>query len=137
MPTPGERGRSESESEVDEYERLTARGRRRAEGKDDESGYLPAGTQFAQFLRYYGAGAYFGPWRETADGIIPFRMYWLLSAELESILALEELTYASAITHALSVALAGEKDRPKAERAIRDLATRAVPLIRSGANGGL
>lgn len=89
----------------------------------------------AQFVDRFGWGAYWGtpgrPW-PTTDGIIPWRLFHTLYAELRHLVAGDRLSMSSAVIHGLTPAFGKKGD---AEKALRQLEREAAPLVK-GRNRG-
>lgn len=89
----------------------------------------------AQFCDRFGWEAYWGMGRRwwnrrwpTTDGIIPWRLFFLMEAQQAHLLALDRLTWSSAVIQALAVAFGDEQ---KARRMMEKLQGEAFPLVPS------
>jgi hypothetical protein len=81
---------------------------------------VPAAVAVAQFCRFY-PGLYRDPAYPTRDRVVPFARFWTLHQALTAVMALERVSMARAIGHALGQVFA--KDRALPQPLADDLVT--------------
>lgn len=64
----------------------------------------------------------------TSDGIVPWRVFVVLTSDLHHVLALRRLNEAQAISHALMVVL-DEENSGRVRAEIDDLVDEAFPMV--------
>ena len=57
----------------------------------------------AQFLRFYGAETFRGPW-PTADRVVPWTVFFALYAKIPCVQALERMNETFAVSNAIALA---------------------------------
>lgn len=66
----------------------------------------------ARFIRIYGAGAYWNEAHPTHDHVIPWKLFQLLSARMETMGAVDKVTTAEGVATAISLTM-GQKGTGK------------------------
>lgn len=80
-----------------------------------------------RFIRFYGPGLFYRVGWPTADGVIPFKLFYMLLSVSDNLGDRERLEASQAVT--LGTALAENGKDPKTRRARRQLTKRAYPEV--------
>lgn len=109
---------------------------------EDAKKILPTSLTVAQFCTRYGWEAYWGTgcrrWNRrwpTSDGLIPWRLFFLMYQELRPLEAQDRLTQSSAVITALAQGFGKEHHARKMTERLEDEAYPKVPrMVRHGDN---
>ena len=95
---------------------------------DEPGGRTPIALIIGRFIRFWGAGLYYNRERwDTRDGVIPFRVFYVLMDAMDAVDAGEQLRDAMAHAHGQAIAENGKDSKVRSQT--RRMMRRADPKM--------